>query len=128
MEILGVTLIVAILATFAIASRSKTNNKQLERIESELLASIEEKTEELEELEQIIEHRESRDAVQLHPNALKVLAIYEQSNIRIQLDILEELSYNVQLKTPYDIFSFIEQQRQSWKLENSKKPYRKVTK
>lgn len=53
-----------------------------------------------------------------------VLDIYEQSNIKIPLEILEELRY-LQLDDEEEIFMYIENQRLHWKLENSKKPYRR---
>lgn len=56
----------------------------------------------------------------------KVLDLYEQSNIRLPLDILEDLSTQ-NLKTEKEIFDFIENQRNHWKLENQKKPYKKTT-
>lgn len=56
----------------------------------------------------------------------KVLDLYEQSNIRLPLDILEDLSTQ-NLKTEKEIFDFIENQRNQWKLENQKKPYKKTT-
>lgn len=56
----------------------------------------------------------------------KVLDLYEQSNIRLPLDILEDLSTQ-NLETEKEIFDFIENQRNHWKLENQKKPYKKTT-
>lgn len=56
----------------------------------------------------------------------KVLDLYEQSNIRLPLDILEDLATQ-NLKTEKEIFDFIENQRIHWKLENQKKPYKKTT-
>lgn len=56
----------------------------------------------------------------------RVLDLYEQSNIRLPLDILEDL-VTQNLKTEKEIFDFIENQRLHWKLENQKKPYKKTT-
>lgn len=56
----------------------------------------------------------------------RVLDLYEQSNIRLPLDILEDLATQ-NLKTEKEIFDFIENQRNQWKLENQKKPYKKTT-
>lgn len=55
----------------------------------------------------------------------KVLDLYEQSNIRLPLDILEDLTTQ-NLKTEKEIFDFIENQRIQWKLENQKKPHKKT--
>lgn len=59
----------------------------------------------------------------------KVLDLYELSGIKIPLDIIEVLHDNnlieeLQLYSFNDIYKFIENQRQYWKLENSKKPYK----
>ena len=56
----------------------------------------------------------------------KVLDIYEHSNIRIPLDILEDLS-TLSFQSEKETFEFIENQRNYWKLENQKKPYKKTT-
>ena len=56
----------------------------------------------------------------------KVLDIYDNSNIRLPYDILEDLSTQ-NLKTEKETFEFIENQRNYWKLENQKKPYKKTT-
>lgn len=56
----------------------------------------------------------------------RVLDIYERSNVRIPKDIIEELSY-MNFDNEMDIFNYIENQRHYWKLENSKKPYKKPT-
>lgn len=56
----------------------------------------------------------------------KVLDLYEQSNIRIPLDILEDLS-TLSFQSEKETFEFIENQRNYWKLENQKKPYKKTT-
>ena len=53
-----------------------------------------------------------------------VLDEYEQSNIRIPADILEELSRNGFIDES-DVRTFIENQRHHWKLENSKRVYKK---
>ena len=60
------------------------------------------------------------------PNGInKVLDIYEQSNIKIQLDIIEELSY-MTFHSDKEVFDYIENQRNHWKLENNKKVYRRL--
>ena len=56
----------------------------------------------------------------------KVLNLYDNSNIRLPYDILEDLSTQ-NLKTEKETFEFIENQRNYWKLENQKKPYKKTT-
>lgn len=62
---------------------------------------------------------------ELSLNIITVLKIYEVSGIKLPFDIIEELEYlNIDSKT--EIYSFIENQRQHWKLENTKKPYKKL--
>ena len=56
----------------------------------------------------------------------KVLNLYDNSNIRLPYDILEDLSTQ-NLKSEKETFEFIENQRNYWKLENQKKPYKKTT-
>lgn len=53
-----------------------------------------------------------------------VLDTYENSNIKIPVEIIEDLRY-MKLKSEDEIFSFIENQRNHWKLENNKKLFRK---
>ncbi|ALH46489.1 GP16.7-like replication protein [Bacillus phage VMY22] len=48
-----------------------------------------------------------------------VLDIYDNNGIRIQADILEELSVN-QFSNHTEVFAFIESQRKNWKMESSK--------
>lgn len=54
----------------------------------------------------------------------EVLNIYERSNIKIPVEIIEDLQYN-DITEHDDIIDFIENQRHYWKLENTKKPYLK---
>lgn len=54
-----------------------------------------------------------------------VLDTYENSNIKIPVEIIEDLRY-MKLKSEDEIFSFIENQRNHWKLENNKKLFRKT--
>lgn len=49
-----------------------------------------------------------------------VLNVYDQVSIRIPKDIIEDLTY-LDLKDHDEVQDFIENQRQHWKLENSKK-------
>ena len=55
----------------------------------------------------------------------QVLDIYDESNIKIPLDIIEELSY-MNFHSEKEVFDYIENQRNYWTLEHRKKPYRKV--
>lgn len=55
----------------------------------------------------------------------EVLDIYRMSNIKIPVEIIEDLDY-YNITDKKEVFEFIESQRYSWKLENGKKPIRKV--
>lgn len=99
-----------------------------------LAQEIRESEERLSELSYLIQQKEN-ELNELSSNKTinrftitqnKVLDLYEQSNIRLPLDILEDLSTQ-NLKTEKEIFDFIENQRIHWKLENQKKPYKKTT-
>ena len=61
----------------------------------------------------------------IHINA--VLDIYDDANIKLPLDIIEDLDY-MNLETAKEAYDYIENQRLHWKLENTKKPHRKVDK
>jgi hypothetical protein len=50
----------------------------------------------------------------------QILDSYERSNIKLPIDIIEDLS-TMNLKTEYDIINYIEVQRRYWKLECQKK-------
>lgn len=52
------------------------------------------------------------------------LDIYEQSMIKLPLDIIEELSYN-EFDNVDEVIKFIEMQRVNWKFENQKKLLRR---
>lgn len=87
---------------------------------TELTYLIQQKENELNELP-------SNNAINRFTNTQnKVLDVYENSNIRLPYDILEDLAAQ-NLKTEKEIFDFIENQRNYWKLENQKKPYKKTT-
>ena len=55
----------------------------------------------------------------------EVLNVYDQSNIKIPADILEDITV-ITFENAKEEFDFIENQRYYWKLENTKKPFKKV--
>nr|2BNK_A Chain A, EARLY PROTEIN GP16.7 [Bacillus phage phi29]2BNK_B Chain B, EARLY PROTEIN GP16.7 [Bacillus phage phi29]2C5R_A Chain A, EARLY PROTEIN P16.7 [Salasvirus phi29]2C5R_B Chain B, EARLY PROTEIN P16.7 [Salasvirus phi29]2C5R_C Chain C, EARLY PROTEIN P16.7 [Salasvirus phi29]2C5R_D Chain D, EARLY PROTEIN P16.7 [Salasvirus phi29]2C5R_E Chain E, EARLY PROTEIN P16.7 [Salasvirus phi29]2C5R_F Chain F, EARLY PROTEIN P16.7 [Salasvirus phi29] len=61
--------------------------------------------------------------VNLSACEVAVLDLYEQSNIRIPSDIIEDL-VNQRLQSEQEVLNYIETQRTYWKLENQKKLYR----
>lgn len=58
----------------------------------------------------------------MRQSQINVLNHYEQSNIRIPVEIIEDLQY-MDLLDEQEIHKFIENQRLYWKLENTKKPF-----
>lgn len=70
-----------------------------------------------------IESNKIDNNVKLTAAQISVLNIYEDSHIRIPADILEDLSSR-KFSSEKEIFSYIENQRYFWKLENTKKPYK----
>lgn len=79
------------------------------------------------EQQEIKENQRVDTSVSLSQIVIKVLDIYEESHIRIPADIIEDLSY-MRFHDEKEVFTFIENQRNYWKLENTKKPYRKEVK
>lgn len=100
-------------------------NTELEEYEK-LLDMIDDAEHRLENISDKILSKEINTTVNLTQNAIDVLNIYEQSHIRIPADIIEDLAEkNGHSLSKEDIFNFIENQRQYWKLENTKKVYEK---
>jgi len=126
--VLGITLVGALLFIylFSIINKDReTDLEELELEEEELEDSINAKTIQLTELNQGIEKQSINKDVSLSNIKVKILDIYEESHIQIPVDIVEELS-NINLYEEKEIFDYIENQRNYWKLENQKKPFRKV--
>lgn len=94
---------------------TKHEQKRLEAIERQ----VELKQMDLARLEKQIENRTLNRSVNLTKLEIEVLNLYDMSNIRIPVDILEDLS-NMNLSYEKDMIKFIETQRKYWKLENSK--------
>jgi hypothetical protein len=101
---------------FGYKKKNKQEQKELELIEQE----IDEKREQLQNLAY-------DNTVNLTKLEIEVLEYYDICNIRIPSDIIEDL-HNMKLTDEKDIFSFIESQRNYWKLENTKKVFRKGVK
>ena len=124
MEILATILILFLLLIFIVSivgNNSKPNNHELKQLDT----MIHEKRIELSQIEQQIKNKSYNRGNNLSNVVNEVLDIYEQSNIKIPLDIIEELQY-MSLSDEKQVFEYIENQRNHWKLENNKKPYRKV--
>jgi len=84
---------------------------------------INEKTKQLSEVNNQLETQTVDRSTFLTAGQTKVLDIYEQSNIKLPVEIIEELTH-LRITNENDIFKFIENQRYYWKLENTKKPFR----
>ena len=69
------------------------------------------------------QHTVAKTSLPAHVN--QVLDLYDEVNIKIPLDIIEDLAH-ASLTTTSEVSDYIENQRLHWKLENSKKPFRKV--
>jgi hypothetical protein len=101
-----------------LASRRKGKSEELEL--KKLNTEIKTKRAQLETL--TFDHN-----VNLTKLEIFVLEQYDMNNIRIPVDIIEDL-HNMKLTTESDIFNFIESQRNYWKLENTKKIFRRGVK
>ena len=120
-----ITLLIIILMVFLILVFSitpKRNHLTQEIMESqETLAEL---TYLIQQKQQILTNQPTINHFTQSEN--RVLDLYDQSNIRLPLDILEDLSA-LSFLSENEIFDFIENQRNYWKLENQKKPYKKPT-
>lgn len=126
-EIGGMTLLF-LLIVFIITMRGtsevdnvKEQKQELNLLQSKLIA----KRTELNSIEQAIQNKTIDRKSNLSNVVNEVLNIYEESNIRIPLDIIEELQY-MDLTNEKQVYEYIENQRNFWTLENRKKTYRKV--
>ena len=122
-----ITLLIIILTVFLILVFSitpKSNHLSQEIMESQ---------ETLAELTYLIQQKENELNELPNNNSInhftqtqnRLLDLYDQSNIRLPLDILEDLS-TLPFQSEKETFDFIENQRIYWKLENQKKPYKKA--
>lgn len=90
----------------------------------DLIEQREHLEQEIERMTKIIETKSIDKSVSLSKAVTRTLDIYDQSHIRIPVDIIEDLSY-IDFENEQEIFAFIEIQRNYWKLENSKKVFRR---
>ncbi len=103
------------------AEKVKDQKQELNILESKLIG----KRSELLSLEQQLQNKTIDRKSNLSNVVNEVLDIYEESNIKIPLDIIEELQY-MNLTTDKQVYEYIENQRNYWTLENRKKTFRKV--
>jgi hypothetical protein len=119
----------AIIGTFiGVASLSHVYDVHRELKQHKILdTKISIKEHKLKELENELHTRKLNSSVMLTELEIEVLNIYDDSNIRIPTDIIEDLS-SMKLSNQKEMIRFIETQRQYWKLENTKKPFIKGVK
>lgn len=118
LEIAGITGVV-----FGISTLAYTYDK-LKEVESHKIldTKIDIKKHQLQQLEMELSSRSIDRNTYLTQLETDVLNIYDDSNIRIPVEIIEDLSHR-KLDNKKDIQFFIESQRHYWKLENNKKPF-----
>lgn len=125
-KILIVVALAFLLIVYTISIISKTRKRSSEEQEEHIRLLEEEiklKTAELIELNNEVYNKTINRIESLTNVEISVLDIYEKSNIKIPIDIIEELS-RMKLSSRKEIFDYIENQRYLWKLENTKKPYK----
>lgn len=128
MELIFVGLIAFLTILFivsAIRNTRKESAREREEYLEELDKTIAFKMTQLNELTEQLETRRMDNKVSLPKAVNEVLDIYEESNIRIPADIIEDAAI-MEFDDRKEIFDYIENQRHYWKMENSKKPYRRV--
>jgi hypothetical protein len=124
MELLAGGIILFMMILFVTSKTKKADYKESYRLGAE----IQSKQKELQGLTQHVEDRTLDRSTSLTKVQIEVLDIYQESNIRIPVDIIEDLAYS-RIYDYQEIIAYIENQRNYWKLENTKKPFkRSVTK
>lgn len=119
-------LFLLIVFIFAMRGTSEADNiKEIKKETNLLEAKLIAKRTELNSIEQAIQNKSIDRKSNLSNVVNEVLNIYEESNIRIPLDIIEELQY-MNLTNEKQVYEYIENQRNFWTLENRKKTFRKV--
>ena len=123
METFLIIALLLIVSVFYLSTRSKVNKEekiQYERELERLQALIREKQKTLAEINEQIDNRTIVNNIQLSRVESAVLDLYDESNIRIPADIIEDLHYK-KLSTEKEVMEYLENQRNFWKLENMKK-------
>ena len=119
--------VISLLSIFLISSITKTRKRSYEeneRILDELNSQVELKQNTLLAIEQTIKNKIIDRTVSLTNIEIKSLDVYDKTNIKIPVDIIEDL-HSLNLETEKEILEYIENQRHFWRLENTKKPYRR---
>lgn len=130
METLLIIALLAIVSVFYISTRSKVNKEETMKHERELQrlqTLITEKQKILAEINEQVDNRSIVNNIQLSRVESAVLDLYDESNIRIPVDIIEDLHHK-KLSSEKEVMEYVENQRNFWKLENTKKLYKGVLK
>ena len=117
-------LLVLLLLGLTIAGHTVKKSKENETYNKELQKQIDFKQKQLEELKTQVENAKRDTRVYMNQATVKALDIYEQSNIKIPVDIIEDI-VSLNITDEKQAYEYIENQRHFWKLENTKKPYRR---
>ena len=117
-------LLVLLLLGLTIAGHTVKKSKENATYNKELQKQIDFKQKQLEELKTQVENAKRDTRVYMNQATVKALDIYEQSNIKIPVDIIEDIT-NLNITDEKQAYEYIENQRHFWKLENTKKPYRR---
>lgn len=105
--------------TIAIATIVISYLQGLKKKVSNVEVSQTQSNEELIAINSMLRSQQYNTQVNLQQLAVDVLDVYESNGIRIQSDIIEEVSFN-NFNTHKEVFLFIESQRKNWKMESSK--------
>jgi len=127
MEMMYAILVVSLLSVLFISIIAKTRKKSYdsnEQILKELNLELELKQNNLLNLNQKIYNQTIDRTVSLTQAEINSLDVYDKTNIRIPVDIIEDL-HSLNLETEKEILDYIENQRHFWRLENTKKPFKR---
>ena len=127
MEMMYAILVVSLLSVLFISIIAKTRKKSYdsnEQILKELNLELELKQNNLLNLNQKIYNQTIDRSVSLTQAEINSLDVYDQTNIRVPVDIIEDL-HSLNLETEKEILEYIENQRHFWRLENTKKPFKR---
>lgn len=106
-------------------NKTRTRNHQAhEQKLKDLNNQIAAKTIQLDNLTDNLENWSVNRNMPLSKMELKVLDVYDQSNIKIPVEIIEDLSA-MRLDDEKEVIDFIETQRHFWRLENTKKVFKR---
>ena len=116
---LVIALFLFFIGLFIASQIVRVNHEEAERLDN----LIDAKRSELAKLEKEIQAKTLDRTTALNKPSLNVLNMYDKTGIKIPIDIIEELGY-LNLSNEQDVLAYIENQRQFWKLECTKKPFK----